>query len=236
MSLTIKHNTYHIFPALLLIMFFNSCDTNSIPNEPALIDADTLPPNFNQSPKTVDSIIPNIRTKPADFDAFAVLRKITQEERGPYYKGRKDYTSIEISNPDSIETFSYITNLFPAEDIDQLIYNGKYPLNKGSKIHMRIGALLSIKFKEKNKENEALQRLYAYQPDDQRAITDIYKPGGMAFILENQLCLYSVNTCSGGYKNLQRIDSIIFRYVFYNEDFERLHTICGMQPFKKLID
>jgi hypothetical protein len=69
-----------------------------------------------------------------------------------------------------------------------------------------------------------------------RAIESMFKPGGMAFEVGGQLVVYSVNTCGPGYRNLQRIDTLIHQNVFDGDPFIRLHSKCGMGPFKRLDD
>ncbi|NOQ74304.1 MAG: hypothetical protein GQ574_20005 [Crocinitomix sp.] len=228
------------FVFIILIFFTSACNKHPDADYGPIVQGEIKEikdahPIFEDTLRASSRFAAHKRKKPVDFDAFQALLEITNKERKTYYKGRNDYTTIVISNPDSIQTYTYVTNLFPAAEIERLIFEGVYPLANNYKIYMRIGANLRIKFKKKNGANAALNRLNEYRSEDRRAITHIFKPGGMAFVLEDELCLYSINRC-GGDQNIAAIDSIIFRNVFYSENFERLHTDCGMQPFKKLID
>ena len=62
----------------------------------------------------------------------------------------------------------------------------------------------------------------------------MFKPGGISFEIDNQLAIYSVNTCGPGYRNLKRIDTLIKKAVFKDSAFIRLHAGCGMGPFKRI--
>ena len=174
------------------------------------------------------------RQKPIDFDAFKVLRKIIQEESNNYFKKPFDLVTTTITHPDSISAYQYLSLLFKTEAIESITFDGNINNHSSNKYFLPISSMLTLKFNQNEAAKKAMNQLNEYRAEDRRAITDIFKPGGMAFVLENQLCLYSVNTCSKGYKNVQRIDSIIFQNVFYNENFDRLHAGCGMGPFKRL--
>ena len=67
-----------------------------------------------------------------------------------------------------------------------------------------------------------------------RSTETMFKGGGIAFALKNQLCIYPIETCASGMEGLLKIDSIISEEVFANQSFDRLHSSCGMGPFKRI--
>ena len=148
--------------------------------------------------------------------------------------------SLIYSHSDSISEYSYIVNLFPLKKIDSIEF---YP-NKHPQYKSRLDRMLILYFNEKNTAKQELDSLDLkcsnLRNDNMignfRAIESMFKPGGMAFEIGGQLVVYSVNTCGPGYRNLQRIDTLIHQNVFDGDPFIRLHSKCGMGPFKRLDD
>ena len=150
--------------------------------------------------------------------------------------------SLTHTHSDSISEYSYIVNLFPLEKIDSIEF---YPNHRPrSKYLLDMNRMLILYFNDKNTAKQELDSLNLTwsnrrSPDMAgafSAIESMLKPGGMAFEIDGQLVVYSVNTCGPGYRNLQRIDTLIHQNVFDREPFIRLHSRCGMGPFKRLDD
>ena len=148
--------------------------------------------------------------------------------------------SMTHTHADSISEYSYIVNLFPLEKIDSIeFYPNKHPQYKS---RLDMNRMLILYFNDKNTAKQELDSLDLkcrnLRNDNMignfRAIESMFKPGGMAFEVGGQLVVYSVNTCGPGYRNLQRIDTLIHQNVFDGDPFIRLHSKCGMGPFKRL--
>ena len=146
--------------------------------------------------------------------------------------------SLVYSHSDSISEYSYIVNLFPLKTIDSIEF---YP-NKHPRYKSRLDRLLILYFNNKSTAKQELDSLDLKCRNrrsdnmigDFRAIESMFKPGGMAFEIDGQLVVYPVNTCGPGYISLQRIDTLIHQNVFDGDPFIRLHSGCGMGPFKRL--
>ena len=150
--------------------------------------------------------------------------------------------SMTHTHVDSISEYSYIVNLFKLEKIDSIEF---YPNHRSrSKYLLDMDRMLILYFNDNNTANQELDSLDLKcrnrRSDNMignfRAIESMFKPGGMAFGIDGQLVVYSVNTCGPGYRSLQRIDTLIHQNVFDGEPFIRLHSGCGMGPFKRLDD
>ena len=150
--------------------------------------------------------------------------------------------SLVYTHSDSISEYSFIVNLFPLEKIDSIeFYPNKHPRYKS---RLDMNRMLILYFNDKNTAKQELDSLDLkcrnWRSDNMignfRAIESMFKPGGMAFGIDGQLVVYPVNTCGPGYRSLQRIDTLIHQNVFDGAPFIRLHSGCGMGPFKRLDD
>lgn len=180
-----------------------------------------------------DSIL--IDTNQYVSDNLAALKNLVVDESTQLkHSSRQAVNSLIISNPDSIRKFAYIVNMFPIEKIDSIEFYGVFNKQKVSPIHLRMNSLLILYFKDARMAQLELDSLEVNYRKNFRATESMFKPGGMSFGVDNQLIVYSVNTCGPGYKNLQRIDSLIKKEVFKEKSFVRLHAGCGMGPFKRV--
>jgi len=223
-----------VFPyILILVALFTSCSQTEKENTAVKsesfeqdIKADTVS-NFN------DSII--IDTNHNETSELSKLKKLVFDEYNKidYFNG-KTIDSLIISNSDSISKFDYIVNMFPVEKIDSIEFYGIFNKQKVSPRHLRMNSLLILYFNNYQTSKNELDSLEINYRKNFRATESMFKPGGISFEIENQLAVYSVNTCGPGYKDLQRIDRLINKSVFKNSAFIRLHAGCGMGPFKRI--
>ncbi|MFT7157395.1 MAG: hypothetical protein ACI8Q1_002414 [Parvicella sp.] len=144
-----------------------------------------------------------------------------------FYKNKKSFV---VSDPDSLATYQYINGLFELEQIDSV----KFYRSSPSKNHQPYGSPIVIYSSNNEFVTNSLNTLNS--GEQFRKILMIFKPGGIAFGLDNNLCLFPWNTCSRGIKEVQRLDSIIKTEVFDNQPFHRLHSGCGMGKMKVITD
>jgi hypothetical protein len=143
--------------------------------------------------------------------------------------------SVIVSNKDSIKPFQYITNIFSENELDSIEYFGQIGHNFKAHYHLPLNSLLILYFNNKKIAKQELDSLNLNWKTNFRETEAMVKAGGILFELDNQLCIYSINTCGPGYKKLLSIDSIISNKVFTNKPFHRLHSGCGMGPFKSVM-
>ena len=144
-----------------------------------------------------------------------------------------------ISNKDSIRTYKYLTSVFEPSKIDSIEFCGR--------IHKRTlkkrnspDVLLILYYNDSLKAKQTMNILEKEYRDGAnfRAVEAIFKIGGMAFELNNQLCLISYHTCGGDgtFKSTRSLDSKISKRIFHDIPFDRLLSKCGMGPFKRIIE
>jgi hypothetical protein len=180
-----------------------------------------------------DSVL--IHTNQPISDDLTALRELVLNE---YTKlkhfSRNSVNSRIISDADSIRKFTYIVNMFPVEKIDSIEFYGIVNKQKVSPLRLRMNSLLILYFNDSKEAQLELDSLEFNYRKKFRATEGMFKPGGISFEIDNQLVVYSVNTCGPGYKNLQRIDTLVKKNVFKDKSFIRLHAGCGMGPFKRI--
>ena len=144
--------------------------------------------------------------------------------------------TLVISKKDSIQTYRYISSIFEPSNIDSIEFCGKIhkeTLKKRNSPNVLLIIYYNDSLKSKNILNK-LEKDYR-EKDNFRAVEAIFKIGGMAFELDNQLCLISYHTCGsdGTFKSTRSLDSKISKSIFYDRPFDRLLSKCGMGPFKR---
>ena len=144
-----------------------------------------------------------------------------------------------ISSKDSIHTYKYISSFFETSKIDSIEFCGR--IHKGTlKKRNSPNVLLIIYYNDSVQAKKMLGKLEKnYRDRDNfRAVEAIFKIGGMAFELENQLCVVSYHTCGGDgtFESTRHFDSKISKTVFNGLPFERLLSKCGMGPFQRIIE
>ena len=144
-----------------------------------------------------------------------------------------------ISNKDSIRTYKYLTSIFESSKIDSIEFCGK--IHKGTlKTRNSPNVLLILYYNDSLKAKKTMNLLERNYRDraNFRAVEAIFKIGGMAFELDNQLCLISYHTCGsdGTFKSTRSFDSKISKMVFNGHPFDRLLSKCGMGPFKRVTE
>ncbi len=206
---------YLILPSLLY-----SCSKG---NEPR--DTEPIIVNWHQNTVVKDTVL----NTPIETAVLLEIKKIIDVEN----KKRCVVTPLVITNIDSIRTYLYIKETFQTNHIDSIEFYGSSKQNFKREWHLPMNSLLVLYY---NSIKIAQMELTSLQDNwSSEGAEATFKPGGMAFIFENQLYLYSINTC-GSYNNVLRLDSLIKHNAFVDNSFTRLHTKCGMVPFKKLVD
>ena len=165
-----------------------------------------------------------------EVNKLEILKSIIQEKK----TGNQNIDSVTIIQLDSIEKYLYIKNMFPINEIDSIEFYGPISRNYFNPRHLPLNTLLILYFNNQVLSNQELDSLNNNWKINFRATEGMFKAGGIAFELNNQLCIYSVNTCGPGYKYLQKTDTLINKEVFNNEGYMRLHAGCGMSPFKRM--
>jgi len=170
-----------------------------------------------------------------ETNRLSLLKKLVVNEYNKidYFIG-KPIDSITISIRDSIRKFGYIVNTFPLEKIDSIEFYGIFNKQNFSPKHLQMNSLLIVYFNNFKVSRNELDSLEVNYRKNFKATESMFKPGGITFEIDNQLAIYSINTCSPGYKNLQRIDTLINKTIFKESTFTRLHAGCGMGPFKRI--
>lgn len=223
-----------VFPyIIILVELFTSCsqtkkENTSVKTESVEQDIESdIASNFN------DSLI--IDTNHNEPSKLSKLKKLVVDEYNKidYFIG-KPIDSLIISNPDSISKFGYLVNMFPVEKIDSIEFYGVFNKQKVSPYYLMMNSLLILYFNDYQTSQIELDSLELNYRKNFRATESMFKPGGISFEVDNQLAIYSVNTCGPGYKKLQRIDTLINQTVFKDSSFVRLHAGCGMGPFKRI--
>ena len=144
-----------------------------------------------------------------------------------------------ISNKDSIRTYKYLTSVFEPSKIDSIEFCGrihKHTLKKRNSPDVLLILYYNDSLKAKQTMN-ILEKEYRDRANF-RAVEAVFKIGGMAFELNNQLCLISYHTCGGDgtFKSTRSLDSKISKRIFHDVLFDRLLSKCGMGPFKRIIE
>ena len=156
-------------------------------------------------------------------------------------KEMKDFSKekLVVSNKDSIQTYRYISSIFDPSKIDSIEFCGsmqKRTLKKRNSPNV----LLIIYYNDSLKAKKTMNKLEKdfRDKDNFRAVEAIFKIGGMAFELNNQLCLISYHTCGsdGTFESTRYFDSKISKMIFHERPFNRLLSKCGMGPFKRLTE
>lgn len=223
-----------VFPyIIILVTLFTSCSQTKKENtsvKSGSVEQDIV---ADTATNLKDSLI--IYTNHNEPTRLSLLKKLVIDEYNKidYFIG-KPIDSLIISNRDSISKFSYLENIFPIEKIDSIEFYGIFNKQKVSPRHLRMNSLLILYFNNYQISKNELDSLEINYRKNFRATENMFKPGGISFEIDNQIAIYSVNTCGPGYKNLQRIDTLINKTVFNGNAFTRLHAGCGMGPFKRI--
>lgn len=213
---------------ILFLIVLSGCTNNTDNNQQQSIKLETTPVVF-------DSIIDDsVKQKlNADFSSEEIevnpilnFKSIVRRIRN----NRSTYSAV-ISNRDSIDRYPCITNMFNTQKLDSIEFFGSLGYYQNPKSYGRLESVLILYFNDEKLAKQELDSLNLNYKKNFRATETMFKGGGIAFELENQLCIYPISTCATGMKGLLKIDSIISEEVFTNKSFDRLHSSCGMGPF-----
>lgn len=212
----------------ILILLLTSCSQPAKKSTSATIDSVDKEVVIDAILNPNDSVV--INPNQYLYSYLSKLKKLVSDE----YSKNKSPDSLIFSNSDSIGKFAYIVDMFPLEKLDSIEFVGIFNKHKVSHKYLTMNSLLILYFNDRRTSQQELDSLEINYKKNFRATESMFKPGGIAFEIDNQLVVYSLNTCGPGYKNLQRIDALIKHNVFEGTSFSRLHAKCGMGPFKRI--
>jgi hypothetical protein len=217
--------TIHI---ILFLAILYGCNNDTDNNKQSI--------KIETTPAVLDSIIDdsvkqkmNIDFSPGEFEVDPILN-FKSIVRG--MRNNRTTDSVVISNRDSIDLYPCITNMFNTQKLDSVEFFGPLRYYQNPRPNGRLGSVLILYFNDEKIAKQELSSLNLNYKKNFRATETMFKGGGIAFELDNQLCIYPISTCAPGIEGLLRIDSIISAKVFANKSFSRLHSSCGMGPFK----
>ncbi len=218
---------------IILVALFTSCSQTTKENTSEKIESVHQDIEADTALNFKDSLI--IKTNHNEPSELSILKKLVVDEynKTDHFIG-KPIDSLIISNRDSISKFGYLVNMFPVEKIDSIEFYGIFNKQKVSPKYLRMNSLLILYFNNYQTSKVELDSLEINYKKNFRSTESMFKPGGISFEIDNQLAIYSVNTCGPGYRNLKRIDTLINKAVFKDSAFIRLHAGCGMGPFKRI--
>jgi len=218
---------------IILVLIFSGC--TQIKEENSSVITNSVEQEIETDTALNDNDNALIDTSQFQINDLSKLKKLVIDEYNRIESfNEKSVDSLIIANPDSIRKFNYLVNMFPLEKIDSIEFYGIINKQKVSPLHLRMNSLLIIYFNDFQTSKNEFDSLEINYRKNFRATESMFKPGGISFEIDNQLAVYSVNTCGPGYKNLQRIDTLINETVFKKNSFTRLHSGCGMGPFKRI--
>ena len=142
--------------------------------------------------------------------------------------------SLVLSNKSDFTNIKYLNSTFDINKIDSIEFYGRDLQNERKNRRIPIGTSLIIYSSNKDFYNISFDSLTTTNRTMMSNLEDMFKPGGIVFRTDNELILYSINACGPGYKNVQRIDSLIHKNVFESSEFYRLHNRCGMDRMKEI--
>jgi len=168
-------------------------------------------------------------SKSLEKNRLSILKKVVRAA-----SEEKTLDALTITNNETIKSFQYIKNMFSYAALDSIEFYGVFGESYKNPKHQPLNTLLILYFNNERLAKQELDSLDINWEKNFDATESMFKAGGMAFELDHQLCIYSVNICGLGNKNLLRIDSVISNEVFDNKSFNRLHARCGMGSFTKI--
>jgi hypothetical protein len=215
-----------ILSGFVFIQCESSNQLDSMINEELSKSMDTLP----QDSIVTLEISARDSNQNVNHDQFRILKKIVLEEA----KWTDTVDSIIVKESDSLSKFVYIKNMFDLHKIDSMEMYGRLEKNLNLKYHPELNSLIILYYNNVDNAFRALNFLDEHQFDEGVDSEDVFKAGGICFVLQNQLCIYPINSCGPGFKRIERIDSIISRNVFNDKNYDRLLDRCGMYRFTRL--
>lgn len=166
------------------------------------------------------------------------LKEIVEDEFQKVFEDNPNFheklITPVVSNKDSIQKTIYLNSLNSHFEIDSIQYFGTVSNHYANVWRLPLNSAIVLYVNDQKTARKQLDSLEVNWRKNFRETEGMFKSGGIAFEVENQLFIYAVNTCGPGYRNLKRIDSIISRKVFNDSSFVRLHAGCGMSPFRRL--
>ncbi len=224
----------YLAPIILITFILSLESCNSSQNE-----IERSKGNEKQSTQTVQSknsidSAEVLKTEDApELRKIETFSSIVKSERDKVFKNKIEQQSLTFTHEYSINRYNYLKFLDEEFGIDSVYFLHVDNFQYRNPSHFPLHSAMLI-YLENNEAKRVLDTLNLNWRDHARDVESIFKSGGIAFELENALCLYAVNTCGPGYRNLKRIDSIIRKDVFNDSSFYRLHAGCGMGPFRQL--
>jgi hypothetical protein len=138
---------------------------------------------------------------------------------------------ISVSNKDSISKFKYINNFFDIDLIDSIEFYGTSVTNFMRKQYLPMNSLVILYSSSNEFSRVSFDSLNSWTKSSSRAIERMFKPGGIAFDVNDNVCLFSINACGPGIEKVNEIDSIIKTNIFNIKPYKRLISGCGMHKF-----
>ena len=219
-----------IICSLLFLTILSGCNNEkddnqqSIKIERTLVVLDTIIADSAKQKLQTDFSSEEIEAKPI-LNFKSIVRKI---------RNNRSMDSAVISNRDSIDLYPCIANMFSTQKLDSIEFFGSLGYCENPGPHNRLESVLILYFNDEKLAKQQLDSLIQNYRRNFRSTETMFKGGGIAFALKNQLCIYPIETCASGMEDLLKIDSIISEEVFANQSFDRLHSSCGMGPFKRI--
>jgi len=214
----------------IIILVLVSCQDNTIVNfEKKSSDTVVVDNAFEDTISVPDSNLIDSIIQPAaiSFSTKALVVLVNS-------RSQKSVSSLTIKNKDSISQLIYLNTTFDTSKIDSIQFIGsvgKYLINPR---HQQMGSMLVVHFEDHDTAEDQLNQLNTNYSNNFRGVEAMFKSGGICFAVNRSLCIFSVEACARGYASIKEMDSIIAKDIFDNTKFKRLHSTCGMNPFKVL--
>ncbi len=141
----------------------------------------------------------------------------------------KKNASFVINDKIEISKYIYITKKLNCEEIDSIEFFGNPLIMKKTYHGLPTNTLLIMYYNNSERAEQEFDNIC----NNWKTFMDaggFFKAGGMAFVLNSQLCIYKINVCGTGPHLIKSIDSLIKKKVFYNTMFRRIIISCGETP------
>ena len=202
-----------IFPLFTILLLLMNCQSNS-----SKTDSDRPISKISEDETFITK---SFAPKASQIDKLKLIVDSASTSK-------KNNRSIVITNKDSINDFLYLSQLFDVNKVDSIEIYGVLPTYKMMRRRLPMNSLAILYSSDIKFWSNSLDSLSLKTNRTFRLIEQIFKPGGIAFNINKNLCLYSINACGPGFIEVQRIDSLIKNKVFNGEAYFRLQSGCGM--------
>jgi hypothetical protein len=143
---------------------------------------------------------------------------------------------IKIYDKDSITDFIYLRGLFPIWESDSIEFYGNLKRKDIDFNKFPVNSLLIIYWNNRRLSRNQMNLLQSEWHNKQEALETVFKPGGIALELNQQLCIYSIDACNSNYNAIETIDSIIKSKLRNTYRYDRIITTCKSEPFQRRVN